>query len=600
MALLENELAAQVQKFMMESQASTWNTTSVRVAVLTLLATLLPWLLYQFLLPKPIPGIPYHKPSAGRLLGDVPDLLAHIKETDGTFVTFLSEMIRNLDAPVVQLFYSPIKKPIVILADYREATDLMRRKEFDRSAKSMELMKYLGFDHHIRQKTNARWKAQRRLIQDSMSPAFLHGVAAPTIHRRSLDLIELWCTKARIADGRPFTAMADLDHAVLDAVNAFAYGPSFSHSATHPALDVVHALESDPAAIKALRRTSDASPNNAIKFPTGELDTVIRASLDVSSSIAEVQGSIMPSIYWEYVIRRPGMRRARKIKDAFITEILHDAAHRMDTDSNTEKSAVDLMVRRAKLDAQKEGKVPDYTSKVMIDEAFGFVIAGADTTSTSLAWAVKILADNQDSQAKLRHALQVGHERAKKEKRQPNTQEITGTSIPYLDAWIDESLRTGGTIPMIDREAEADTQVLGYHIPKGTDVLCLQLGPGLMSPGLEIDDAKRAEPSPASLKEGGEVKAWDLNDIGLFKPERWLRADGTFDPNAGPHLAFGLGLRSCCGKKLAYLEMRILMTLIVWNFELLPCPKELSGYGSVMIMTSRPRQSFVRLREVQL
>jgi cytochrome P450 len=42
-----------------------------------------------------------------------------------------------------------------------------------------------------------------------------------------------------------------------------------------------------------------------------------------------------------------------------------------------------------------------------------------------------------------------------------------------------------------------------------------------------------------------------------------------FDPSAKPVLAFGLGLRGCFGKRLAYVEIRILITLIIWNFELL-------------------------------
>jgi cytochrome P450 len=70
----------------------------------------------------------------------------------------------------------------------------------------------------------------------------------------------------------------------------------------------------------------------------------------------------------------------------------------------------------------------------------------------------------------------------------------------------------------------------------------------------------------------------------LFKPERWIVGD-EFDATAGPQLAFDLGTRGCYGKRLVYVEMRILLTLIVWNFELLPYPTALPSYKSILITT---------------
>ncbi|KAK7926914.1 cytochrome P450 monooxygenase [Apiospora marii] len=568
--------------------------------------------LYWLALPKPIPGIPYQGRSAGRLLGDVPDMLKHIEASEGSFITFLLATVKELDTPIAQMFYSPFRAPLVILADYQETNALLRRKEFDRSSKAVELLKYLGPDHHIRQKTNARHKAQRRLIQDSMSATFLNGVAGPTIHRGAVKLVELWRAKCDIAEGRPWSATEDLDHAVLDAVNGFAYGPNFPHSALRPALGAVQGL--DAAAIQTIRRRAAAAPDQVVEFPRGQMEEVIRASMDVTQSIKHVQGSIWPALRWEYVIRQPYMRKARRIRDEFITKELREAARRMEeTASQTEKSAVDLMVRRCKEAALKEGKEPDYCSKVMKDEAFGFIIAGADTTSTTLSWGVKLLADHPAAQTKLRAALQAGFAQAKAERRHPTVQEITGTTVPYLDAWIEESLRMGGPIPMIDREAVVDTQVLGHPIPKGTQVLCLREGPSFVSPGFAVDEARRTKLTSSSktLDMTAEM-AWDAHDIASFAPERWLTRVGEggeggekgskeeYNASAGPHLAFSAGARRCFGPRLAYLEMRLVLTLLVWNFELLACPEALSRYGSLMVMTSRPRHCYVRLRHVDL
>lgn len=359
MGFSNTDLVADVRQ-LLHSQAKPDSLGSILIGI-----TLLLWLAYQSLLPRPIPGIPYNKDSARRLLGDVPAMLSHIEAAEGTFITYLLETVQSLNTPIAQLFYSPLRKPIVILADYREANDLLRRKEFDRSSKAIELLKYLGPDHHIRQLTNARHKAQRRLIQDSMSPAFLNGVAGPTVHREALELIELWRAKSRIAEGRPWAANDDLDHAVLDAVLGFAYGPTFLHSA----------LEASSTAVKSLNalsidelRSRASKPEQVMKFPAGKMDEVIRAFIDVTESIEQVQGSIWPSLRWEYVIRRPYMRKARQIKDAFVIEELKGAAKRIESGTDTEKSAVDFMVRREKENASKEGRLPEYCSKVMIDE----------------------------------------------------------------------------------------------------------------------------------------------------------------------------------------------------------------------------------------
>jgi cytochrome P450 len=154
-------------------------------------------------------------------------------------------------------------------------------------------------------------------------------------------------------------------------------------------------------------------------------------------------------------------------------------------------------------------------------------------------------------------------------------------------------LRCAGTAPMVDRVATADTTLLGRAIPKGTVVMSIVAGPSTTSPPLRLDGDDTPRRGAAATH-----RAWNPRGIGEFRPERWLGADGAFDPAAGPQLAFGLGVRGCYGKRLAYLEMRIVLTLVLWNFELMRCPEELSGYFVGLVATTEPRQCFVRLREL--
>jgi cytochrome P450 len=228
----------------------------------------------------------------------------------------------------------------------------------------------------------------------------------------------------------------------------------------------------------------------------------------------------------------------------------------------------------------------------------GFIIAAHDTTSTTITWTLKFLADHQDVQNKLRSTLHSSFANAKIENRQPSYQEITKTVIPYLDAVIEESIRYSRTTPSAIRTALNDVEVLGHRIPKGTDVFLMSNGPSIFSPSFPISDTLR---SPTALAAKERVGAWDPDDMGEFKPERWLKEeDGemVFDAAAGPLLTFGLGPRGCYGRRLAYLKLRLLLVLVVWELELGRVPEGLRGYEAVDKLTHMPQQCYVRLRKL--
>jgi len=160
-------------------------------ALLVAVACLLFYGLYRWALPKPIPGIPHNAAAAKHILGDVPSLLEGIGRT-GEFNLWLLEQASKLGSPLFQVLIRPLGKPIVVLADFREAQDmLMRRKDFDRSSLVADLLEGAGPKHHIIMKTGPEWKQHRRLLQDLMSPQFLNEVAAPTVYAGVMRLIKL-------------------------------------------------------------------------------------------------------------------------------------------------------------------------------------------------------------------------------------------------------------------------------------------------------------------------------------------------------------------------------------------------------------------------
>ena len=222
-----------------------------------------------------------------------------------------------------------------------------------------------------------------------------------------------------------------------------------------------------------------------------------------------------------------------------------------------------------------------------------------------LSWAMKFLADTPSAQSQLREALQTQFADARAAGRNPTVQEITSKQVPWLEATIEESLRCSATAPSVDRMALVDTQILGYRIPKGAIVSQPCSGPSITTPAFDIDEAVRSPTSLVARREEGLVPPnWSREGISVWKPQRWLvrgpNGQLEFNPKAGPQVAFGLGTRGCYGKRLTYVESRILLTLLIWNFELLPCAPRISRYTAKMTTANAPRDCFIRLRELNV
>lgn len=213
----------------------------------------------------------------------------------------------------------------------------------------------------------------------------------------------------------------------------------------------------------------------------------------------------------------------------------------------------------------------------------------------------------QDSQANLRHALRSAHTDASAENRLPTIEEIVRVPIPWLDAVVEETLRLSKTLPILLRQATCDTEVMGFGIPKGTHLILVSGGPSIVSPAIPVDEEKRADRVQSTKWRHGE---WDPEDVGVFKPERWLatktaeKGDGateeglSFNPMAGPNLAFSGGPRGCFGRRLATLELRVVVTMLVWAFEFQPLPSPYDTLESIDLMTSIPRDCYLRLKRI--
>ncbi|KAF1992814.1 putative RNA polymerase II mediator complex component Srb8 [Amniculicola lignicola CBS 123094] len=186
---------------------------------------------------------------------------------------------------------------------------------------------------------------------------------------------------------------------------------------------------------------------------------------------------------------------------------------------------------------------PEKMSLGEIQSTFAIIlVAGSETTATTLLACLFELASNPDVQEKLYRIV--------KRKFSVESQ-ITVSStadMPYLDAVINEALRlcypVPGGLPRLVVE-DGDTYA-GHFVPGGTAISI----------------------RPYVVFRSPKYFAKNLS----FVPERWLPPSERPLEYANDRLSacqpFSVGPTNCIGKPLAWAEMRILLTKIIWNFKL--------------------------------
>ncbi|KAH8704501.1 cytochrome P450 [Phaeosphaeriaceae sp. PMI808] len=571
------------------------------------------FLFYRWLLPKPIPGIPYNAEATKSIFGDLPSVTKHLETSQASTDWLMSHNTRH-NSPIVQIFMDLFSKPWVVITDYREAQDiLMRRtKEFDKPDMISDLFYGINPHHHTVQPTNDAWRYQRKLMQDLMSPSFLYGVAAPQIHASFMDLVRLLAEKERLSQGRPFSVKQDIYETALEAIWAAVFGIENTATVTRTQIDLLAPLQS----------VDLPPPDKAVEFPRAPAPAEFHAVLEITEGLEHVVKSPYPRITGFYRRYLPSVSRQLSLIQRLMSDEIAKSEKRMQASSGSADkitNAVDHMLRREKIGAEKQRRAPQYQSKVMAAELFGLLIAGHDTTSTTLLWSLKHLTAHPQIQSKLRTELHKIFPAALAARRAPSAAEIVASITatahsssssssysPYLDACIEELIRCSRTAGFITRTATVDAVVLGRVVPKGTKIaFCTDAG-GTLEPAYDIPDSLRNSTYLAASSEK-KVPEWESSRIGVFDPERWLvRREGggggggekVFDAGAGPHIVFGAGPRGCFGRKLAYLELRLAIVLVVWHFEMRGVEGEYASWDAVDQLTHNPIRTYVRLAKV--
>lgn len=167
-------------------------------------------------------------------------------------------------------------------------------------------------------------------------------------------------------------------------------------------------------------------------------------------------------------------------------------------------------------------------------------LAGSETTSSTIEWAMTELLCNRDCMLKLKTELSsvIGAK---------DVEESDIDKLPYLQGVVKETLRLHPPIPLlVPRKAVQDTEFMGYFVPKDTQVFV------------------------NTWAIGRDPDVWD--EPLVFKPERFCDINNKSYKSdyRGQHyefIPFGAGRRMCAGIPLAHRILHLVLGSLLHRFD---------------------------------
>jgi cytochrome P450 len=177
----------------------------------------------------------------------------------------------------------------------------------------------------------------------------------------------------------------------------------------------------------------------------------------------------------------------------------------------------------------------------MISNSMAVIVGGSETLTAALAGTINILITHPKEMEALVNEIRSAFK---------TEEEITAQStkfLIYLTAVLQEGLRLCPPLPdnMHRYIPKGGAVIAGHHLPEGITI------------GIPCYAMFRSETNFCSPQE--------------FIPERWLRQDGSSPYSKDRQEAyqpFSMGPHGCLGQQLAWVELRIILTRLLWNFDM--------------------------------
>jgi cytochrome P450 len=162
-------------------------------------------------------------------------------------------------------------------------------------------------------------------------------------------------------------------------------------------------------------------------------------------------------------------------------------------------------------------------------------VAGTDTTSATVEWAMAELLQNPKKLKKARKELQ------QVINKDEDPKDLDINKLPYLQAVVKETLRLHPSTPILVHKSISDVDLCGFRVPKDTQVLV----------------------NVWSM--GRDSSIW--TDPNVFLPERFLECGEVFRGEDFGFIPFGAGRRMCPGVPFAHRVVHTMLATLLYHFD---------------------------------
>ncbi|KAL5568556.1 hypothetical protein UlMin_025131 [Ulmus minor] len=181
-----------------------------------------------------------------------------------------------------------------------------------------------------------------------------------------------------------------------------------------------------------------------------------------------------------------------------------------------------------------------FADEEIVDFLLALLVAGYETTSTTMTLAVKFLTETPLALAQLKEE----HEQIRGRKKESEALEWSDyKSMPFTQCVVNETLRMSNIVSGVLRRVTTDINIKGYTIPKGWKVF-------------------------ASFR-AVHLDKEHFKDARTFNPWRWQNNPGGTSSNIPVFTPFGGGPRLCPGYELGRVTLSVflhhLVTRISWE-----------------------------------
>ncbi|QRV94346.1 cytochrome P450 family protein [Ceratobasidium sp. AG-Ba] len=514
---------------------------------------------YLWVLPKPIPGIP-HDPVTS-ILGHIPDIVRFSKNGEKDISKWFNSMSTKYGA-LSQVLLGRVRT--VIVADRAEVERLLLKgKSTEQSGWIRDSFSTIIPTGQLALPTGDMWKRHRQLAGPSMSRLYIKQMSTH-VSAAANSLVQLWSLKLDLVGNKAFAADRDLKLAVLSKIVNITMGDAPS--------SIEVALASLPKS-----RSSLCADDEIARIPQADSPPLQKAINNLMQSVQSLNFAPLPVYISRIFIQdlSPTWRKSRNTVSEFINQKIVEARARESSAPKLKQGValatdadcvVDMVAQRE----AREG-VEKFDIGELRDELFTFILAGQDTTGVVLSWLVKFLPQDMDVQRRLHNEVCSLFGSDSDGMDIWDFDLITDSErVPILEAVVAESLRCAVLAPHTMRELTEDEVILGRHVPKGAQ---LMLALGLLS--------------TQETDWGPDAKTW--------RPSRWLKADGSFDVNAGPNFPFGIGQRACFGQRLAMLKLKTFVAALSRAFVFNQVPDHVAGLEAFVKVSRQPEHCYVSL-----